>query len=183
MVLRLNSDHAGPIFIGGPEPGIVTIAEYDPQWPTRFEHERARIGSALGERAKRIEHIGSTAVRGLAAKPIVDILVLVDDVEDDAAHVKLLETAGYVLRVKEPGHRMLRTVAKDVHVHLSDSAAEVERHVKFRDRLRANETGSWPKSRAASPPRALRTKRDASNVARDRERIRRLFRARRIDRY
>jgi GrpB-like predicted nucleotidyltransferase (UPF0157 family) len=125
--------------VGGRERREIVIAEYDPQWPRRFERERAKIAAALGERALAIEHVGSTAVPGLAAKPIVDVLVAVADAEDDA-NVASLEAAGYELRVREPGHRMVRTPARDVHVHLwSDSDPEIARTLRFRDRLRADE--------------------------------------------
>jgi GrpB-like predicted nucleotidyltransferase (UPF0157 family) len=88
----------------------------------------------------RVEHIGSTAVPGLAAKPIVDVLVAVEAVEDEARYLPQLEAVGYVLRVREPGHRMFRTVAKDVHVHLWDSSAQIDRHLRFRDRLVRDES-------------------------------------------
>ena len=127
------------VFIGGAEPAVIIIAEYDPAWPRRFEGERSRIAKALGRTAQAIEHIGSTAVPGLAAKPIVDILVAVDEVEDEGAYLARLESAGYVLRVREPGHRMFRTPAKDVHLHIWSERGEIARHIAFRDRLRANE--------------------------------------------
>src|SRR5437870_3188884 len=69
-------DNADEWLIGGREPRPVVIAEYDPAWPERFEEERTKIASALPE-AIRIEHIGSTSVPGLAAKPIIDIIVVV----------------------------------------------------------------------------------------------------------
>jgi GrpB-like predicted nucleotidyltransferase (UPF0157 family)/GNAT superfamily N-acetyltransferase len=127
------------VFIGGSESGVIVLSEYDPAWPLRFEAERARIDTTLGARAKTIEHIGSTAVPGLAAKPIIDILVCVDDVEDESSYVARLENADYVLRVREPGHRMFRTLAKDVHVHIWSDPTEISRHIAFRDRLRAND--------------------------------------------
>ena len=94
--------------VGGLEPGVVHLVEYDPAWPERFEVERSRILSALGQRARRIEHIGSTSVPGLVAKPIIDVVVELDDPEDDASYQSLLESAGFVLRVREPRHRMYR---------------------------------------------------------------------------
>lgn len=124
--------------IGGREPRAIVIAAYDPAWPARFERERERIVAALGARAIAIEHVGSTAVPGLAAKPIVDMLVAVDDAENDAL-VTALEGAGYELRVREPGHRMLRTPARDVHLHIwAASDPETARMLRFRDRLRAS---------------------------------------------
>lgn len=131
--------------IGGRERREIVIADADPRWPARFGAERERIAAALGERALRIEHIGSTSVPGLAAKPIVDVLVAVADPDDEPAFVPALERAGYVLRVRETGHRMLRTPELDVQVHVwREGGAEVARHLAFRDRLRAS-----PEDRAA----------------------------------
>lgn len=127
------------ILIGGRERREIVIVDYDPAWPARFEHERARIDAALGGTARGIHHIGSTSVRGLAAKPIIDILVIVDDPDDELAFEPALTGAGYELRVREPGHRMFRTPAKDVHVHvLAQGDSEVDRHLAFRDQLRSS---------------------------------------------
>ena len=87
----------------------------------------------------QVEHIGSTSVPGLAAKPIIDVLVTVEDITAEEDHVDLLLDAGYQLRVREPGHRLVRTPARDVHVHLlevGDQAAAD--YLLFRDRLRAD---------------------------------------------
>lgn len=125
--------------MGGPEQREIVIVDYDGQWPARFELERDRIRCALGARARRVEHIGSTSVPGLAAKPVVDVLVTVADADDEAAFAGSLEDAGYVLRVREPGHRMFRTPSRNVHVHVwGDTDPEVDRHLAFRDRLRAS---------------------------------------------
>jgi GrpB-like predicted nucleotidyltransferase (UPF0157 family) len=127
------------ILIGGPEGGWVTLVPWRPEWAERFEAERARIAAALGERASLIEHVGSTSVPGLDAKPIVDILVAVTDPTDPQVRVEL-ERAGYVLRVDEPDHRLFRTPERDVHVHLwVAGTGEVTRHLEFRDRLRESE--------------------------------------------
>jgi len=126
--------------IGGPEGGRVRLSPYRAEWAERFTAERERIAAALGPSAERIEHIGSTSVPGLAAKPIVDILVAVADPADPGVG-SALETAGYVLRVDEERHRMFRTPERDVHVHLWVAGTEdVARHLEFRDRLRASET-------------------------------------------
>ena len=112
---------------------------YDPSWPARFEQERRRILEALGPAARRVDHIGSTAVEGLCAKPIVDIDVSVPDPADEDDYLPALERAGYRLRVREPEHRMLRTSARDVHVHICRAGSPWERrHLLFRDWLRAN---------------------------------------------
>lgn len=125
--------------IGSPEPGRITIKEYDHEWAKRFQEEALRIRRALGKSAGIIEHIGSTAVSGLAAKPIVDVLVAVGNVAQEERYRRQLENAGYSLRVREAGHRMFRTQTKDVHVHIWSSPDEIARHLLFRDWLRANE--------------------------------------------
>jgi GrpB-like predicted nucleotidyltransferase (UPF0157 family) len=133
--------HLDEILIGGRErpPGDrLRIVDYDEGWPEAFARHRLRIATALGPAARAIEHIGSTSVPGLAAKPIIDILVAVDDPEDDAC-VGAMEASGYQLRVREPGHRMYRTPARDVHVHFwKADSAEVHRHLRFRDWLRVH---------------------------------------------
>ena len=133
------------VLIGGREPRPIVIAEYDPAWPARFEQERVRIAAALGTLPRAIEHVGSTSVPGLAAKPIIDILVAVPDPDDEAALAPPLTAAGYELRVREPGHRMFRTPGRDVHVHVwRDGDDEARRQLVFRDRLRRS-----PEHRAA----------------------------------
>ena len=131
------------VVIGDVEPQTIIVADYDPAWPERFRREEARIRAALGEGALAVEHIGSTSVPGLAAKPIVDILLVVEDSADEASYLPALEAAGYVLRVREPDfdeHRMLRTPEKDVHLHVfSPGSPEIERYLLLREQLRENE--------------------------------------------
>ena len=131
--------HLDEVLIGGREALTVVIADHDPAWRDRFESEQQRIAEALGAVARRIDHIGSTSVPGLAAKPIIDIQVGVDHPQDPAEIVPPLEAAGYVLRVQEPDHVMLRTLERDVHIHvwLLDPADEA-RHLTLRDWLRAH---------------------------------------------
>ncbi|HEX8282407.1 MAG TPA: GrpB family protein [Pyrinomonadaceae bacterium] len=128
--------------IGGAERREIRVVDYDPDWPKRFETHAGRIAGALGRAALRVEHVGSTSVPGLAAKPVIDILVVVADSADESAYLPRLEAAGYVLRVREPGwneHRMFRTPERDVHVHVySAGCPEVWRNLTFRDRLRRN---------------------------------------------
>jgi GrpB-like predicted nucleotidyltransferase (UPF0157 family) len=135
-----HSEPAEEALVGGLEKVDIVIADYDPAWPLRFESERAKIMAALGSQAHAIEHVGSTSVAGLAAKPIIDICVIVADSSDEVAYVPDLEHAGYVLRVREPWwheHRMFRTRARDVHVHVfSSGTREVDRMLRFRDWLR-----------------------------------------------
>jgi GrpB-like predicted nucleotidyltransferase (UPF0157 family) len=127
------------VLIGGRERREIVLDEHDPSWAQRYELERARIVAALGDRALRVDHVGSTSVPGLAAKPIIDIDLSVADPDDEAAYVADLEAAGYVLRVREPGHRMLRTPELDVHVHSCALGSDWERrHLVFRDWLRTH---------------------------------------------
>lgn len=126
--------------IGGGEKREVRIVDYDPEWPKKFQTHAAIIEAALGGSALRIEHIGSTSVPGLGAKPIIDILVVVADSTDESSYLPQLEAEGYVLRVREPDwhqHRMFRTPEKDVHIHIySAGCREIQRNLTFRDRLR-----------------------------------------------
>ena len=120
---------------------LIEVAAYDERWPVRFAERRKRLAAALGMVAVRIEHVGSTAVPGLAAKPIIDIQVSVADTEDEAAYRSAIESTGLQLRLREPGRRYFRPPAdrpRDVHVHVCEagSAWELE-HLLFRDYLRA----------------------------------------------
>jgi GrpB-like predicted nucleotidyltransferase (UPF0157 family) len=128
--------------IGGVEKARIKIVDYDPDWPKKFETHARRITDALIDSALRIEHIGSTSVPGLAAKPIIDILVVVEDSADESTYRPQLEAAGYTLRVREPDwneHRMFRTPERDVHIHVySEGCPEIERNLTFRNRLRRN---------------------------------------------
>ncbi len=130
------------VVIGGAEvlPDRIVVQDYDPAWPGRFEREAARIAGALGDRVVRLEHVGSTSVPGLPAKPIIDIALEVPDSAAESAYVPDLEAAGYVLRVREPEwfeHRLLRAPDRTVHVHVfSAGCPETDRMVRFRDRLR-----------------------------------------------
>ena len=121
----------------------IELADYDEAWPRLFEREAARIRGALGTKALRIEHVGSTSVPGLAAKPIIDIDLVVADSSDEGAYVPELEAAGYVLRIREPDwyeHRCFKGPETNVNLHtFSEGCEEVERNVAFRDWLRTHE--------------------------------------------
>jgi GrpB-like predicted nucleotidyltransferase (UPF0157 family) len=112
------------------------------QWFARFRREARRIEDTLGERAIRIVHVGSTAVPGLAAKPVIDILLVVADSADEEAYVPAMEGAGYVLRIREPDwyeHSMFVDLDRGIQVHVfSEGSPEIERMLAFRDRLRTN---------------------------------------------
>src|SRR5689334_1090370 len=127
------------IALGQPERllGPIKIVDYDPQWPHLFRREAQRIRSILGSRALRIEHTGLTSVPGLAAKQIIDILLVVADSADEPDYVPALEQAGYRLRIREPEwheHRMFNGPDTDVNLHVfSNGCSEIERVIAFRD--------------------------------------------------
>ena len=122
----------------------IVLAEYDPEWPRLFEREAERIRGALGDKALQIEHVGSTSVPGLAAKPVIDIVLVVADSSDEKSYVPPLEAAGYVLRVREPEldeHRMFKGPDTRTNLHVfSQGCPEIERMERFRDRLRESES-------------------------------------------
>jgi GrpB-like predicted nucleotidyltransferase (UPF0157 family) len=122
----------------------VRIVEYDPDWPARAEAELRRIDAALGEVAVRLEHIGSTAVPGLAAKPIVDLLVAVVALEPRDAYVEPLQALGYEF-APAPGSAQRHFFGKPPerprthHAHVVEAGSEHElRHLAVRDFLRAH---------------------------------------------
>ncbi len=125
-----------------PHNAPIALAEYDPAWPALFEREEQRIRAALGEAVVRLEHTGSTSIPGLAAKPIIDITLLVADSADEAAYVPHLESAGYRLHIREPAwheHRLFKGPETEVNLHVfSRGSAELDRMVGFRDWLRTH---------------------------------------------
>jgi GrpB-like predicted nucleotidyltransferase (UPF0157 family) len=131
--------------IGPPEvlDAPITLVEYDSAWPALYTREAGRIRGALGERVLRLEHVGSTAVPRLAAKPRIDIILAIADSADEETYVPPLEAAGYVLRVREPEwyeHRVFKGPDTDVNVHVfSVGCIEIERMLRFRDHLREDE--------------------------------------------
>ncbi len=153
----LAGESAGPAVAAAPSPpardersgvptgaividGEVVLADYDPAWPERFERVAARIREVLGARALRIEHIGSTAVPGLAARPVIDVLLVVRDSANEPAYASDLEREGYVLRLREPEvaeHRFFVGPDGSTNVHVySEGAAPIERMLLLRDWLR-----------------------------------------------
>jgi GrpB-like predicted nucleotidyltransferase (UPF0157 family) len=133
-------------FIGELTPlaGPIHIVDYDPEWPRFFEREFERIQAALGDRVLMLEHVGSTSVPELAAKPRIDILLVVADSADEQAYVPALEAVGYVLRIREPDwyeHRMFNGPDTDINLHVfSQGCREIDRMLLFRDWLRNNES-------------------------------------------
>jgi GrpB-like predicted nucleotidyltransferase (UPF0157 family) len=120
--------------------GPIRLADPDPEWAMQYAREEKRIRAALGPRAAQVEHVGSTSVPGLAAKPVIDIVLTVIDSADEAEYLPDVEAAGYVLQFREPdwyAHRFLRDRDPDVQLHVfTVGSPEVERMLLFRDRLR-----------------------------------------------
>ena len=130
-------DVTGIDLVGGVEKRTLALASHDPTWPEQYRAHEQRIRAALGPAAAQVEHIGWTSVPGLAAKPIIDVLVTVTDITAEEDYLDPLLHAGYVLRVREPGHRLVRTPERDVHVHVlqvGDEAADD--YLLLRDHLR-----------------------------------------------
>jgi GrpB-like predicted nucleotidyltransferase (UPF0157 family) len=128
---------------GKPPPEAIAVAPYDPQWPARYAALAADIARVLGPAALHLEHIGSTAVPGLAAKPVIDIDLTVADPTREDDYVSALETLGYDLIIREPSwhqHRCLRLYTPRVNLHVfGPDCPESIRHILFRDWLRAHE--------------------------------------------
>jgi GrpB-like predicted nucleotidyltransferase (UPF0157 family) len=126
---------------GGPLVDVV-IMEYDPLWPRQFEAVEMRLRSALGAAARTVLHVGSTAVPGLGAKPIIDVNLLVDDASDEDSYRSALEEAGFEFRLRQPEwhqHRLFRGSDPRSNVHVfSVGCSESDRMVIFRDWLRDN---------------------------------------------
>lgn len=136
----MNDDELAGILVHGLRRTRVELADPDPAWATRYVGRAAQLRRMLGERVRLLEHVGSTSVPGLAAKPVVDIVLGVDDPDDEPAYLLDLVEAGYELRVREPRHRCLRAGEPGEPVNLHCYAAddpEVRRVLLFRDRLRA----------------------------------------------
>jgi GrpB-like predicted nucleotidyltransferase (UPF0157 family) len=121
----------------------IVVADYDPDWPRWFERATDGIRAALADKVLSLDHVGSTSVPGLAAKPLIDINLVVADTTDEASYVPPLEAIGYELRIREPDwyeHRMLRGFDPPVNLHVfPQGCEEVERMLLLRDWLRSHE--------------------------------------------
>lgn len=121
----------------------VIIEDYDPHWPEQFELLRSRIGTALGPLASAIEHVGSTSVPGLAAKPVIDIDVLLHSADDFPEAIRRLGRLGYQHQgdLGVPGREAFRRPPDDIAHHLyvlGPESREYNRHIAFRNHLLAN---------------------------------------------
>jgi GrpB-like predicted nucleotidyltransferase (UPF0157 family) len=128
----------------GLESGVVCVVPYNSAWPELFRLEREAIDAALRKNGiiAAIEHIGSTSVPGLAAKPILDTLVGVDDASDFAKAITTVQEAGYIYRGEQGisgRHFFRRGIPRQYHIHLIVRDSELWRdYLSFRDHLRAH---------------------------------------------
>jgi GrpB-like predicted nucleotidyltransferase (UPF0157 family) len=125
-----------------PLSSTIYLAPYDPAWPSLFERLAVQIHTALGDAILLLEHVGSTSVPGLSAKPTIDMVLAVADSTDEASYVVPLEEKGYTLRIREPDwyeHRLLKTpeIKGNLHVFTA-GCVEIERMLLFRDWLRTH---------------------------------------------
>ena len=156
--LRSDAEIAA-VRIGLPDvlDGQVLLVDYDSTWPQLFQLETARIRAALGTQALAVEHVGSTSVPGLAAKPRIDIVLVVADSSDEPTYVTPLVDAGYVLRIREPDwyeHRVFKGPDTDVNLHVfSEGCPEIERMTRFRDHLRSDDADRQPLRADEARPR------------------------------
>ena len=120
----------------------VHLKSYDPTWPALFTAEAANIRAALGDSVVVLEHVGSTSIAGMPAKPIIDILLAVADSSDEDAYAPALTVQGYRLHLREPDweqHRVMKGESPDVNLHVfTAGSGEIARMLGFRDRCRSH---------------------------------------------
>lgn len=140
-----TEEYLAAVTIGTREPldARIYLAPYDPAWPSKFSLLAARIRNALAERVLLLEHVGSTSVAGLSAKPVIDIVLAVANCTEEFSYVPLLAAQGFALRIREPDwfeHRLLESadVACNLHV-FSLGCDAIDRMLVFRDWLRTHE--------------------------------------------
>jgi len=135
-------DRADAAVVGSSRPGSVHVVPYDDSWLDRASALMAEINAVLGDRVLELEHVGSTSVPGLAAKPVLDLGLVVADPADEAAYVPALEPLDLLLHIREPDweeHRMLTRPDRSVNLHVfGPTSPEPRRVILFRDWLRTH---------------------------------------------
>ncbi|MCO7027575.1 GrpB family protein [Tetragenococcus halophilus] len=120
----------------------IELVDYNPNWVDLFGKEAKRIKSILDNKVLQLEHVGSTSVPDLCAKPIIDILLVVEDSSYESSYVPVLEAVGYTLRIREPEwyeHRLFKGPDTDTNLHVfSEGALEINKMLRFRNWLRTN---------------------------------------------
>lgn len=144
-MVKLSDEYIQKVIVNGNVEHNQTIQlnPYDEKWPALFEREKERILKILKDKALMIEHIGSTSVQGLMAKPIIDILLVVEDAGKEEDYMDDLCRHGYILRVREPdfeNHHMFKGPDTDIHLHVfSKGSKEIEKYLLFRNYLRLHD--------------------------------------------
>lgn len=144
-MVKLSDEYIQKMIVNGNVEHNQTIQlnPYDEKWPALFEREKERILKILKDKALMIEHIGSTSVSGLMAKPIIDILLVVEDAGKEEDYMDDLCRHGYILRVREPNfenHHMFKGPDTDIHLHVfSKGSKEIEKYLLFRNYLRLHD--------------------------------------------
>jgi GrpB-like predicted nucleotidyltransferase (UPF0157 family) len=137
---EMRAAHIGPMRVHN---GPIQLMDYDAEWPALFIREANRVRATLGDRVLMLEHVGSTSVPGLAAKPVIDMILAVADSTDEAAYVPAMESAGYVLHIREPEwhqHRLFKGPGTNINLHVySFGCPEIDKMLRFRDWLRSND--------------------------------------------
>lgn len=132
------------VTIGDHQPlnSTIHLSPYDPSWPSQFSRLEVRVHQALGDKVLMLEHVGSTSIEGLSAKPIIDMVLVVSDSADEESYLPQLEEQGFVLHIREPDwyeHRLLKAPDIKANLHVfSEGCDEVNRMVSFRDWLRSH---------------------------------------------
>ena len=140
-----SDDYMSSVTIGARRrvDGPIHLADYDPGWPLLYEREAGRVRDLLGDRVRLLEHVGSTSVPGLPAKPVIDMLLAVVDSADEPAYVPSMEAGGYAVRIREPDwheHRLFKGPDTDINLHtFSAGSSEITRMLAFRVRLRTHD--------------------------------------------
>ena len=151
-----------------PHNDTIHLADYDLSWPLLYEAEAAKIRAALGDGAIVLEHVGSTSIPGLCAKPLIDIVLAVADSADEAAYVPALTAQGYRLHLREPDweqHRVMKGEFPPVNLHVfTAGSVEITRMLAFRDRCR-NDPNERRLYEAAKRDLAARTWRHVQHYA------------------
>ena len=136
---KMKKARIGPLKVHN---ATIDLFEYDSNWPILFQKEKAQLESILGGRALTIEHVGSTSVPGLIAKPIIDMLLVVQNSAEESSYVPDLEAAGYILRIREPDwfeHRLFKGPDTSINLHtFSKGSSEIDKMLLFRDYLRSH---------------------------------------------
>ncbi len=140
-----REDYLDRVTVGERKPhnGTIHLTSYDAGWPAHFSFLAEQIRASLGEKVILLEHVGSTSVPGLSAKPIIDMVLAVADSSDESSYAPELAQARFVLRIREPDwfqHRLFKTPEIDGNLHVfSHGCEEINRMIRFRDWLRTHE--------------------------------------------